>query len=685
MLPVPNGSGTSLGSINLRKHSIELYIYVVKMIRELVVLSRNHHRGLPFASFNIDLYRNKFTKTKYFASRVSFTVANRRHSFNLGIRAFTPTYLQRVEMKASDLLTAWLQDVCGNFQIGMDQDILAMSGDHGSDVARAMREISGGNDEWCISHLLDCTGRDAFGTSVDPAKSKNPRAREVINAVRKTLETVNKSETLGAAFSERSREELGRAVNPKNDAAHRWGSVEEVLKCAIFSFGPMGSAFVTHGKSFPLSDMKQVMLELYSVIHEVRKVQKRSQAMEEFVVVEVYIQLVVLFFGVMQSTQPLLIHDPSRVARLGVPPQDKENRPPEQLDNRTTQVRQKLLQAASTRYFDRYNAFRALRKPAKFYGPRSKVGIFDAERSDFKFSYMFDIVAALWPGMSDGVVLRKLIDAMPISEKLLMKFNLSPNRIWTDESVRDHHFALIHHFLWSSIRSMAMKVAVSLIEERRGKGIILQSSTNKINAIRKRKREANPVEQMNALLGIDGGVNEENDASELDEDDVNDVHSVASKMVDAEIQMFKKIPKSACPKPTEFVTWWAKSDETKNLPCLRIVVSALSGLKVGSGGLECDIGVMVDLVTPKRASLSDGYVEALSFLKLNQEHLPFDPTLVPTLSNSSWKKFMPGNGRVPPFVAQDEDGSLDNPNLVTKEDDSDLSHSESSDGLWVEV
>jgi hypothetical protein len=672
MLPVPIGPGTALGSINIRKHSIELYSYVVGMIQEHVELSRKCHRGLPFASFNIDLYRNKFTKTKYFASRVSFTVSKQRHSFNLGIRAFNPTYLERVEIQASDLLVNWLGDVCATFGFDMAKDIFTMSGDHGPDVSRAMDVVTDGQAEWCIAHLLDRVLRDAFGSSIDPAKSKNPTARAVINLVRKTLETVNKSEALGAAFNEKSLEELGRTLSAKNDALHRWSSVEGVLKSALYSFAPMGSAFVTHQGSFPLANEKQVMVEFYSVVYELRKVQKRSQAMKDFVVAEVYIQMVVLYFGVMQSTKALPIHDPSpRVVQLDAPPPEPELRLPCDLDPRTTIVRQKLLQGASARYFNRYNAFAALRNPSKFYGPRSSVDIHDACRSDFKFSYLFDIVSALWPGMSDGVVLQKLIDAPTLSDELLAKFNKSSNGSWTVQSIRANHFAMIQNYIWSSIRGMALKVAVHRIREQRAKGVVMPLSSRESNP-RKRKRDVNSVEQMNSLLGLEGGVDEIDYDPEPNEDDgTDDIHVVATKMVDAEIALFKSIPKSACPDPAKYADWWMKSDDTKDLACLSVVTSSLSALKVGSGGLECDIGVMVDLVTPKRASIGKGFVEALSFLKLNKELIPFDPTLIPPLPNSSWKSSIPGNGTVAPFTLQDLEDCLDDPDQTCDDDESD--------------
>jgi hypothetical protein len=380
--------------------------------------------------------------------------------------------------------------------------------------------------------------------------------------------------------------------------------------------------------------------------------------MHDFVVVEVFVKLVVLYFSVSQSSQPLLIHDPSpRIPQLGAPPQQQEFRPVDELDPRTTLVRTNLLTALSHRYYNRYNAFSALRNPNKFYGVRSKLSFEEATRSDFKFSYLFDMVAALWPGMSDGVVSRKLVHAMPLSESLLKKF-ITGAGAWSEESIRNNHFNMIQNFVWSSIRNHALKVAVNLVLEKRTNSIVVPPtpstpSTGRTGT-RKRRRQVDSVSKMNSLLGIGSDADDSDNNIDLEEvNDTDDVHAVAANMVDAEIAAFKEIPKSACKDPTNFVKWWATSKDTENLRCLRVVASAYSGLKVGSGGLECDIGVMVDLVTPKRGSLGAGYVEALSFLKLNKQMMPFDPSVVEDLPKKSWTNYIPGSGSVPPFTVQD--------------------------------
>lgn len=70
---------------------------------------------------------------------------------------------------------------------------------------------------------------------------------------------------------------------------------------------------------------------------------------------------------------------------------------------------------------------------------------------------------------------------------------------------------------------------------------------------------------MNTLLGIGSNVDDSDD--DVDRKDVNgtdNVHAVATNMVDIEMAAFKAIPKSACKDPTSIVKWWATSPKTSN-------------------------------------------------------------------------------------------------------------------------
>lgn len=56
--------------------------------------------------------------------------------------------------------------------------------------------------DWCISHMANKACEHAFGTSADPAKSKNPRARDLLQKVIKVVQRLNKSSTWRAKFED---------------------------------------------------------------------------------------------------------------------------------------------------------------------------------------------------------------------------------------------------------------------------------------------------------------------------------------------------------------------------------------------------------------------------------------------------------------------------------------------------
>jgi hypothetical protein len=65
-----------------------------------------------------------------------------------------------------------------------------------------------------------------------------------------------------------------------------------------------------------------------------------------------------------------------------------------------------------------------------------------------------------------------------------------------------------------------------------------------------------------------------------------------------------------------------------DFPCLSQVTSALFGMKPGSGGLECDIGSIVNVICRRRHSLGPGMDEACMIIKLNKDRIVRGPDKV---------------------------------------------------------
>ncbi len=80
------------------------------------------------------------------------------------------------------------------------------------------------------------------------------------------------------------------------------------------------------------------------------------------------------------------------------------------------------------------------------------------------------------------------------------------------------------------------------------------------------------------------------------------------------------------------------------MPCLMQAALAILANKPFSGGLECDLGSLSDVLAPKQSSLRAGLVEMNMFLKINKHFIPTNPTEVVVLDkkmNLSWENNIP--------------------------------------------
>ena len=113
-------------------------------------------------------------------------------------------------------------------------------------------------------------------------------------------------------------------------------------------------------------------------------------------------------------------------------------------------------------------------------------------------------------------------------------------------------------------------------------------------------------------------------------------------VADAEVERYLTIidTRAEC-NYTNFHEWWALPPQKKAFPCLSQVAGALCGAKAGSGGLECDIGGMGDVISRRRGSLGPGMVEAAMMLKLNKDILVRNPERVNNLGARGWKASIP--------------------------------------------
>jgi hypothetical protein len=152
------------------------------------------------------------------------------------------------------------------------------------------------------------------------------------------------------------------------------------------------------------------------MIEPVRVVQIKAQAMQTFVIVNVYVMLYSLYTIVLDVSKPLELIIPIR-RQLGSEDPDPVSQSHDVLQPATREARKLLGKAMSERYFKWYHPILALCQPKKIYEnnlgrPMLLKNVL--EETDFKFSYLIDAESMLYSPMTSGKILAKLINATNI-------------------------------------------------------------------------------------------------------------------------------------------------------------------------------------------------------------------------------------------------------------------------------
>lgn len=238
----------------------------------------------------------------------------------------------------------------------------------------------------------------------------------------------------------------------------------------------------------------------------------------------------------------------------------------------------------SKRFYHRYHPIFVLRKPKHIYSHRNGRPIVlknELEDADFKLSYLLDAQSMLYPPMTTGKILEKLINTTDIDI-------LDLPTGWKADAIRKQHFEFVYRFIWNKIKCLAKTIAATIVLKKSQMACAMPAR----RAERPAKRPKT-VDVLSTALDIQAS-----DEKQMHRDEGMSVE-LAVQMVEAEIQILKGIGASnteAWPKTTGLCAWWARQ---KTMPCLMQAALAILANKPSSGGLECDLGALSDVLDQK--------------------------------------------------------------------------------------
>jgi hypothetical protein len=246
--------------------------------------------------------------------------------------------------------------------------------------------------------------------------------------------------------------------------------------------------------------------------------------------------------------------------------------------------------------------------------------------ADLHHSYLMDMHSVLFPSLQNGELLKRMVYCVEIDDRDI------PDG-WTVQRLRSDFLQLITNYVWGSITRLTEMVAEKQVRS---------SPTINVADTEPKDDGAPPLKRPKTLDRLSLMLNQPVYKTAA----VITPETVASD----EIKLFLSI--EAKVNPQDISSWWGAQPQYSNMPCLSQVALALFANKMSSGGLECDIGGMNDVIAPKRSSLRAGLIEVNMFLKLNKDlYHSLDPADVVKL-DSRWESFIP---RRPVMEEYDED------------------------------
>jgi hypothetical protein len=154
----------------------------------------------------------------------------------------------------------------------------------------------------------------------------------------------------------------------RNSPSDRWAATKDVFIRLLRCWNPIRNSFLEEELPFAIVHDKQLLVELYSLIHPVRFIQSVTQRTKELAVLQVYVLMMEAFFGALDKKSPLNVYNPAAKVTISERSNatSKGNNhldqlvptsviPGNELDPQTIRVRKMLCAAMYNCFFKRYH------------------------------------------------------------------------------------------------------------------------------------------------------------------------------------------------------------------------------------------------------------------------------------------------------------------------------------------
>ena len=336
----------------LKRYVLELYLTTKSFTITLLADAKACAGGLRTFHLNIDLWTSKLSGMKYVGIRLYFVTRNFNYSSKLlAVKPFNPSTALRESERVSDILHVWTKDVLAEFNLSTS-DLMSATTDSGADIKRLGGSLLGCKWDWCIPHLLNCALVEAFGTSVDPAKSKNAACRNVLMRAKRTIEYVNKSDPAKICLDEVQREHGASSLHLMSDVPQRWKSTANLLNRLLFLWNDVRMMFSRMARPFAIDADHALLVQLYSLMLPIIDILTCAQGGSVPEGPKIVALLAIARQKVLNLTAPLEIIDPAAPDASRHTFVDHDDLHPMAQD-----TRRQLLEAIDERFFKTYGNF----------------------------------------------------------------------------------------------------------------------------------------------------------------------------------------------------------------------------------------------------------------------------------------------------------------------------------------